>query len=193
MSSNGLIVCLAVLSALELQREHDHEAERDAGRVGAEQVADHQPLRVRKQQHHRHRREQRRVEHREQRQQEDVQQLVAHGCVPRPRGRAAAARLGRPAGFSRPSRPALPRAQPSVPWRRRRRPGRPTSYGAGECCVDGVGVSAVIDRDDAGRARRQRGSHLLLQTALDPVRTWPSGPRTTVAGLTMCVGARVPA
>ena len=83
MSSSGLIVCLEVLSVLEpLQREDDHQTERDAGRVGAEQVARHQPLRVRKQQHHRHRGEQRRVEHRDQGQQKDVDQIGATARPP---------------------------------------------------------------------------------------------------------------
>jgi hypothetical protein len=63
------------------QREDDHETERDAGRVRAEQIAHHQPPRAWEQQHHGHGREQRRVEHRDQRQQEYVDQVARWGGV----------------------------------------------------------------------------------------------------------------
>src|SRR5438876_9260127 len=35
--------------------------------------------------------------------------------------------------------------------------------GARECRVDGVGLGAVVDRDDSGRAAGQRGAHLVLE------------------------------
>ena len=44
------------------QREDDHESERDAGQVRAEQIAQHQLRRTWKQQHHRRRADQRRVQ-----------------------------------------------------------------------------------------------------------------------------------
>src|SRR5690349_13852075 len=43
------------------------------------------------------------------------------------------------------------------------------AYRAGERRVDGAGFAAVVDGHDAGRAWWQRGAHLLLQAAFDPV------------------------
>ena len=81
MSSAGLSVFLLVLAAPESGRAKTIARPiADAGGVGAEQVAEHQPLRVRQQQHQGDRGEQGRVEHRQQREQEDLDQ-VAH---PRP-------------------------------------------------------------------------------------------------------------
>ena len=81
MSSSGPRVvwrCSTLADAVQL--EDDQHAERDAGQVGAEQVAQHQPLRVRHQHHHRHRRQQGRREHRQQREEEDAE-AVAHAAI----------------------------------------------------------------------------------------------------------------
>src|ERR1035437_3104593 len=43
------------------------------------------------------------------------------------------------------------------------------AHRAGERLIDGAGFAAVVDRNDAGGAGRQRGAHLLLQAAFDPV------------------------
>src|SRR5262249_43012732 len=40
---------------------------------------------------------------------------------------------------------------------------------AGQRRIDGVGFAAVINRDDAGEARRERGLDLLLDSFLHPV------------------------
>ena len=82
MSSPGPIVRLLVLDrAGVVQSEDDRQADADAGHVGAEQVAEHQPLRVLGiSSITRHRSEQGRVGHREQCQAEDVEQ-VAHATT----------------------------------------------------------------------------------------------------------------
>jgi hypothetical protein len=74
-------VLRGALGAGTVQHEHDQQTERDARRIGAEQVAQHQPSGVREQQHHCHRRKQRRVDRRHQRQQDDVDQVAAHTCL----------------------------------------------------------------------------------------------------------------
>ena len=69
MSSAGPILYLGVPSVPKPGSANTiTQADRDAERVRAEQLADHQPPRVRKQQHQRYRSEYRRVGHREQRQ-----------------------------------------------------------------------------------------------------------------------------
>ena len=80
MSSIGPSVCGGAVARRPVQREDDQQAGGDAGQVGAEQVAEHQPLRVRQQHHHRHRRQQRRREHRQQREEEDAAE-VAHAAI----------------------------------------------------------------------------------------------------------------
>jgi hypothetical protein len=55
-----------------LRGEDEHQANGDAHRVRAEQVADHQPLRTRRDEHDRHDREQRRVPRREEGEDEDL-------------------------------------------------------------------------------------------------------------------------
>src|SRR4051794_39174300 len=47
--------------------------------------------------------------------------------------------------------------------------GHRLAYRAGQRRVHGLGLRAVVDRDDASRTGRQGGAHLLPESALDPV------------------------
>ena len=68
MSTAGLRVFSVMLVVLEFDEGDDHQPERDARHVRAEQIAQHQLRRVIEHQHHRRSRDQRRVERRRQRQ-----------------------------------------------------------------------------------------------------------------------------